>query len=281
MLRPLGRMIPFLVRINVFGPYRLSVPGFGSIQFDCNYTSMHGRLLFWKGIKGFEYHMTRVFLTLVKDANGFLDIGSNIGYYSLLAAKCNDNMPVVAFEPMPAALEYLRRNKSLNNFNNIDVEEVALSNRNESVSFYIRIDNEFDDDIPQLTGDSSLSNYDNVPRQEIKVQSRTLDSYLGQWADKRFDVLKLDTETTEHLVLEGASEFLARNEPVIFCEVLSGFNEDKLQQALEQFEYSYFVLHNDNVVPIEVLSEVKKYGEKNDCLFVPKSKFEFIAKFIK
>jgi FkbM family methyltransferase len=54
-------------------------------------------------------------MKLVKKSSRFYDIGAHFGYYSMLANAINDKISIVAFEPMPGAFHYLKKNCSLNN----------------------------------------------------------------------------------------------------------------------------------------------------------------------
>ena len=58
------------------------------------------------------------------------DIGAHAGYYTLIASKLvGGSGHVVAFEPAPRNLRYLRRHLSLNHVSNVTVLEVAVSDR--------------------------------------------------------------------------------------------------------------------------------------------------------
>lgn len=60
-----------------------------------------------------------------------MDIGANIGYFTVLAGKSNLKMNIVAFEPAKGPLHYLRKNVALNFSENsrIKVESLALSDK--------------------------------------------------------------------------------------------------------------------------------------------------------
>ena len=67
----------------------------GILKIKTNQTSYLTQLLFWKGYKSFEY--SEIFENLIKDCQIFLDIGSNIGYYALIAAKSNPQIKTYAY----------------------------------------------------------------------------------------------------------------------------------------------------------------------------------------
>lgn len=76
-----------------------------------------------------------------------------------------------------------------------------------------------------------------------RVALTTLDDYLSSRKVARVDLIKIDTETTEPDVLEGALELLRSWRPAIFCEVLpGGGTERRLEELLFPLGYRAFLL---------------------------------------
>ena len=100
-------LMPEKIRIPPSGVMTLKTDS-GKIKMATNQTSYLTQLLFWNGYKKFEY--SEIFEKLSKSTNLFLDIGSNIGYYSLLGAKSNPKMKVFAFEPAHGPKYFLNKN---------------------------------------------------------------------------------------------------------------------------------------------------------------------------
>ncbi len=82
---PFKKITPASLQFPVSGTIRVKIPGTASLRLTVNPTCYLGKVLFWKGVAGFESGMHRVFKDLVTRADTFLDIGANIGFYSLLA----------------------------------------------------------------------------------------------------------------------------------------------------------------------------------------------------
>ena len=121
----------------------------------------------------------------------FVDIGANVGLYTLLATECGSE--VIAIEPVNATAAALRRNLDLNGIaDGVHVEEVALLNRN---------------------GTAVLEGAD-PNRQSARwsdnggVRTTTLDEVLGQ---RTASGVKVDVEGNERLVLEGATRALGEH----------------------------------------------------------------------
>ena len=128
-----------------------------------------------------------------KIVNGvFFDIGANIGYYSLMAAKYGASR-TVAFEPNPELAKRCRLNVELNQFSDrIELVEAALGERNGTVNLKL-------DDVD--LGSSSIVS-DVRGAREIVVPIVTLREVVTKMDVTRIDVLKIDVEGMEDRILK-------------------------------------------------------------------------------
>ncbi|HMB89709.1 MAG TPA: hypothetical protein VKP65_02610, partial [Rhodothermales bacterium] len=92
------------------------------------------------------------------------------------------------------------------------------------------------------------------------------------------DLVKLDTEATEHLVLAGAQKVLAVNRPLIFCEVLPGRIEQEMEVILQRQDYAMFRVNAEGLIPVERLGHSS--ASTNDHLFVPADHLYKIQRFV-
>jgi FkbM family methyltransferase len=126
----------------------------------------------------------------------FLDIGANVGAYTVLAAGvCNSS--ALAFEPDPKTVVDLKRNIEVNGLENlVTVHNVALGATEGEVSFTVGLDT-----VNRVVSERG-AHYQ-------LVQQRSLDSVLG---DLEFNTAfaKIDVEGYEEEVLRGAEHFLAK-----------------------------------------------------------------------
>ena len=118
----------------------------------------------------------------------FVDVGANVGTYTVLAAGLGAS--VVAVEAAADTARLLRENVELNRFDDVEVVEAAAGARRGSVRF--------------LSGQDSVNRID--PGGEAEVEMVTLDSLIG---DRPVAGLKVDVEGFELQVLEGAAGALA------------------------------------------------------------------------
>jgi FkbM family methyltransferase len=281
VLLPFRTLIPKKFLFPVNGSLTVDLPEGKKFIFSGNQTSPHTREMYWYGIKGFEYGTIHIFIDLVKRSKCFFDIGSNIGYYSLVARAYNPGMIIHAFEPLPAANKYLRKNASLNKFNDIVISNFALSNSNGKATFFSYKNPKFMYVEDHLRGDSSLvsSKYNKDARIEFEVNTTTLDDYVKEHLDQgtKVDLLKIDTEGSENLVFEGAVKVLTDHRPVILCEIIKDGIEREINRQLAAHRYKFYLIteqgliYKQNIIPDKI---------KEDYFCVPEEKEELIRKYI-
>ena len=139
----------------------------------------------------------------------FLDIGGNKGDFALFAAALvGPAGRVVCFEPHPENACWVRKSVELNDFDNLTVEEVALSDH----------DGEAELNIGGKSGQHSFEAR-RRNRGSVTVRTVTLDQYLAEAGLERIDALKIDVEGAEDLVVAGAGKALSRDRPVLFLDV--------------------------------------------------------------
>jgi FkbM family methyltransferase len=152
---------------------------------------------------------TQVFLSLLEKGMRVVDIGANIGYYALLAARAvGHGGRVYAFEPTPRTYELLCQNVQANGFNNVVTVQKAVANRSGTARLYLDRNNAVN------TLSSSLER-----RGSLEVEVVTLEQYFAH-STVPIDVLKMDIEGSEPLALEGMADVLNRTpEIAIFTEL--------------------------------------------------------------
>lgn len=157
----------------------------------------------------------------------FYDLGANIGFFSLLAARLVGTQGrVIAFEADPEVATRLREHVARNGFSQITVEEKAVWSEQGVVSFE-RID-------PRDSPDRGLGHVvGGGAKNSIQVQAVSLDGYCG--AATAPDFLKCDVEGAEVEVFRGAQRLLKEKRPGIICEMHS---EANLRMLLEEFSRS-------------------------------------------
>jgi len=279
-IRPFRSFIPVKNQFPIHGTFKVKGKNIESFKMTTNPTNAVTKFLYWRNIEGFEYSSVKIFIELIKTSRIFFDVGSNIGYYSLLASSIRKKqIEVYAFEPMPSIFDYLKKNIVLNNYKNINPINLALSNENGTATFYSILNLKFKE-LPQLTGDGGLSAEHSGISSKIRfnVNTITLDDFvLKNLGNKKIDLIKLDVEANEQKVLMGADKVLSIHRPIIQCEILKNQIEIELLDVLKKYDYLYFrctdnglllvdsFLNNTStfvdyyLVPSELLEKVKAF----------------------
>lgn len=149
----------------------------------------------------YEPEQTRLFEQLLRPGGVVLDVGANVGYYTLLASVLvGDGGSVHAFEPEPRNAEFLRRHLRINGRRNVTVQQAAVSDHAGTARF----------DFGTGSGTGHL-----VDAGALEVRTLRLDDYCAEHALAPAAV-KIDVEGAEMSVLHGARETLARHRPTIF-----------------------------------------------------------------
>lgn len=153
-----------------------------------------------------EPRLPKLLAAELAPGRSFVDGGTNIGFYSLLAARLvGASGQVVAFEMMPDTAAILRKHIERNGDLPIRIVERALSEKSgERVMASVE---------PGLHGQASIVSMGRI-RQSASVETVTLDEALA--AVERVDILKLDLEGAEFGALCGAQAVLARTGCVVF-----------------------------------------------------------------
>lgn len=146
-----------------------------------------------------------------------IDIGGYKGGYTWWMRRAvGKTGRVVTFEPQPAFSARIRRMVSEFGWDNVDVEERALSNASGKVTLSRPTD-------PKLAGQATIQPRTQtaaVALEQFDVEVETLDGYLARRGLKGVKFIKADCEGHEWDVFKGAEETLARDRPVLLFECL-------------------------------------------------------------
>jgi FkbM family methyltransferase len=185
---------------------------------------------------------------VMHDNETFVDVGANIGSYSLKIAHDykHKGVNVIAIEAHPENYKALCRNIQLNGFKNVKAINKAASDHKGIVTMYerFRIGNRVRSDWYSLC--NTFLNENNIIRPDSKslqVESDTLDSIL---ATDKPSVMKMDIEGAEVLALTGATNALKQLRKVI-VEV-HGHNFDKVRQMLEINNFKLQIIRSPRIM---------------------------------
>lgn len=206
--------------------------------------------VFWKGTVYYEPITTLVIQELLEPGATFVDVGANVGFFSLIASLTTPGIDVIAFEPNPKNVRIFNENVVANNLKNIRCEPLALSDTIGTATLYLN------------TSDMSaslLSDFQddfNPATDSVQTQTTTLDCYFEQHGTPNKMVLKVDVEGHEVALLRGARRVLADCGPDLILEVLKPY-PDEANVFLKQFGYHFYQITDEGLLPSETLVSVR------------------------
>jgi FkbM family methyltransferase len=198
--------------------------------------------------RAYEPHVTAHLGPSLVPGGVFVDIGANVGYYTLLAARrVGRDGRVIAFEPNPVSLKVLLLNTASAG-GAIQVYPFAVSDREGFLSL-MRI--------------VSIASTKRVSEEELRYPSDVVLTYAVRLDDvlrdePRIDVLKCDVDGHDYRAIRGGLATLARTHPVVFAE----FNPGTLRAFSEVDPTEYLRLFTGLDYRITVL---RRSGEPAEC----------------
>jgi FkbM family methyltransferase len=248
-LAPALRALTQPIVIKVRDGFRLQIDG----------SSQTGRILYATG--EYESETSRLVQRLLSPGQTMIDVGANIGYFTVVGARAvGPKGHVVAFEPVAAVREQLLRNVRLNHLANVTVREEALSARSGATVFFT----------PEH--DTGMATLRPLPTSaQVNVVQARLDDLWD--SAQPIALIKIDVEGAEMAALEGMSECLYRHSPDLIVEVTDGYlralgsSAALLAQFLTDRGYSMYWIDHDRLVPIPGLADLAGCPTQFNALF--------------
>ena len=171
---------------------------------------------------GREGDVNKLILSCLKNGDIFIDVGANIGYYSILVGKIvGENGQVIAVEPIPSTAKVLNYNIKINKLKNVKVFQKAAWNNNQIITMHI----------PK--GFFGMASVHKLPRATdlIVVKGVHLDTILEV---PKVDLLKIDAEGSEYQVLKGARKTLRKTR---FLILEASFKKEEIIHFLREEQF--------------------------------------------
>lgn len=193
----------------------------------------------------YEPEVVRVFRDNVKARMSVVDVGANIGFYTMLSATLvGTSGQVLAVEPNLANVRLLEASRRLNGFENVMVAPMAASDRTGVLALHAGESN---------GTTTQLENANDVLEANELVPCVSVDALLGK--DQKIDFIKVDVEGAEALAIKGMRDVIHRCKPVIVSEfspeslpTFSGCTGKEYLDMLIGMGYSICVIETEKVV---------------------------------
>lgn len=183
-----------------------------------------------------EPPITKKLSEILRAGDVFIDVGANIGFFSLYAAKLvGPRGRVISFEPNPSSAEILEKNIAMNGFKNITVVRKAVSNTPGELTLHIPANNN--------VGGASLVHRGETLR-TVQVPVDTLDSVLAGLQVTNPKLIKFDIEGAELNAVQGGRKILSTPHIAALLEIserslqLFGGSRHALFQTLQELGFT-------------------------------------------
>ena len=200
----------------------------------------------------YKSSLAKFLATVLQMDDCFIDVGSYIGYFSLLGATLvGDNGKVLSFEPEEKNYRYFRENITINNFNNIKLSNNALGLETKTAKMFINADNDAGHALWNVGchPDYLKSRLHCITRD---VQVASLDSLLQGVHLPNLRLINIDACGAELDIIQGAVSTIEEYKvPYVVCGInrfglqQMGTSEQELRQFMGYMGYEPYWLHDD------------------------------------
>lgn len=183
----------------------------------------------WLG--SYEYEKQLLFEKAIKPGSVVFDLGANVGFYTLLSSTLvGKTGKVVAFEPVPRNLLYLKKHLLINNIKNVQIFEVAVSDKTGETNF----DESFNPSVGKISKTGNL-----------RVKTVVLDELFKQEQIPLPNYIKIDIEGGELSALLGAKTVINLAKPTIFLATHGNEIKNNCLNLLNKLEYDIISINKD------------------------------------
>lgn len=185
---------------------------------------------------------------IVDPERGSIDVGANLGRYTLLLAKHTDF--VIAFEPHVEVAKLLKQLVRRKGISNVTIVEKAASSRpDQTRPFFLPSEG---------AGSAGHSTLEQTAETSAVGAATVVTTTLDQFAEHDIGFVKIDVEGHEYDVLRGAKHFIEANAPIFMIEIETLFAPDQIATISEFFKergYTGHYIHKDALHPIDAFDE--------------------------
>jgi len=203
---------------------------------------------------------------IIKKGDIVVDLGANIGYYTLILAQLVGELGhVYAFEPEPSNFELLSKNVKENNHNHVTLVQKAVSDKNSKINLYVSKRNFASHRI--FDGEDK--------RESIEIDVITLDEYFKNF-EKPIKFIKMDVEGAEGATLLGASKIIKNSKNLVimmeyFPKWIKKFGDipEEILKSLIEKQFKLFNINQENkkLEPIVLTNFIEEYNEQKKKLY--------------
>jgi FkbM family methyltransferase len=209
----------------------ITIPLTLNIKMYCYPDSRSAASVLYCGL--YDYHEMNFILRFLRREDSFIDIGANVGVYTLLAASQLNASSLYSFEALPKNYNRLLQNLELNGLQQVRTHQLAISNSQGYVTLYVS------------DGDSTPSITSHQGKNTVQVESNTLNNFSKTLPLDRLTLGKIDIEGAELLAFQGANLLFEKQIPVVWILEILGKDNQELVNFLHNYGYSLYQYNAD------------------------------------
>lgn len=229
--------------------------------------------IFWKGNDGFEPYTWRVIRALSKQADVFVDIGSNFGFYSVLVHKLNPRIQSICFEPVAEIYQDNLEFHACNDIQNYEVLNFAVSDTAGADTIFLP-KNTAVKEVRSASLEKDFFYNQQFDQHQLTITKIVWDEYAQKHSDRfpgKKCLIKIDVEGHELAVFKGSRKFILAHQPFFVCEIdKNADNVTALTAILSELDYSAFAVSPVGLFAIN-FNDIVSYSGGRDFLLMPRN----------
>ncbi len=198
-----------------------------------------------------------------------LDIGANVGMFSLHFYQKHSEMKYYLFEPIPDTFKWLQKNAKLNmvDLNRYCPFNVGMSNEKGQFDFFVPASNEAaslvanDDSFFRKRAGEDGEYTGNTDIDKVTCIVYTVDDFVKEHGIENISLVKIDVEGNEFKVLKGAQETLKKYKPLVYCELLRkhakrfGYHPNDVIEYMSKLGYACLTMRAGKLIHVDAITE--------------------------
>lgn len=251
------------------------VSRFGGARFPCDATDRGLPPVVALNFGAYERKDFAMMLALVPRGGVFVDVGANIGWYTVHVARADPAARVIAAEPIPSSFRWLSAAISANALANVVASNVAVGAERGTVTLFVDASISGAASGAPSTGPEGL--------EPVVCTVVTIDELVERHGGVA-DFVKLDIEGAELFALRGAHQVLTTQRPIVFCEMLRkltrpfGYHPNEIIALMGEHGYECFRAEDERLIRFETMDE--ETIETNFYFLHPAVHAEEIVRFV-
>ncbi len=205
-----------------------------------------------------EIYSTEFLKKFIDENEIIIEIGANIGHYTIIESSVLKEGKIYAIEPIPKNMELLKKNVILNNIKNIKLFPIAIGEENNSSKMYFYKKS-------NLSGFKSIVGEDLL--EEVEVDIINLDTFIESYMEEYPTFIRMDVEGYEYNLFKGATKLLESGKPLkIKMEIHpNNMTKQQLKYILNSLKYYKFEIkaivldpYNHNIKNIKFINYLRE-----------------------